>query len=58
MVVTDAGYGTNADFRAGITARGWHYVCQVQGRPDRLFGRGDARAGIERMAAGAAASGA
>ncbi len=30
-VVADAGYGTNADFRAGITARGGHYACQVQG---------------------------
>jgi SRSO17 transposase len=25
VVVADAGYGTNADFRAGITARGAHY---------------------------------
>jgi SRSO17 transposase len=41
VVVADAGYGTNADFRAGITARGGHYACQVQGdrppiRPRRL----------------------
>lgn len=31
VVVADAGYGNNADFRAGITARGGHYVCQVDG---------------------------
>jgi SRSO17 transposase len=31
VVVADAGYGTNADFRAGITARGGHYACQVEG---------------------------
>ena len=31
VVVADAGYGNNADFRAGITARGWHYVVQVEG---------------------------
>jgi SRSO17 transposase len=30
-VVADAGYGNNADFRAGITARGSSYVCQVDG---------------------------
>jgi SRSO17 transposase len=31
VVAADAGYGNNADFRAGITARGAHYVCQVDG---------------------------
>jgi SRSO17 transposase len=31
VVVADAGYGNNGDFRAGITARGSHYVCQVDG---------------------------
>jgi SRSO17 transposase len=31
VVVADAGYGNNADFRAGITARGSAYVCQVEG---------------------------
>ena len=31
VVVADAGYGNNADFRAGITARGAHFVCQVEG---------------------------
>src|SRR5688572_31116310 len=31
VVVADAGYGNNADFRAGITGRGAHYVCQVDG---------------------------
>ena len=31
VVVTDAGYGTNAAFRDGLTARGWPYVCQVTG---------------------------
>jgi SRSO17 transposase len=29
VVVADAGYGNNGDFRAGITARGSSYVCQV-----------------------------
>ncbi len=31
VVVADAGYGNNADFRAGIAARGSHYVVQVEG---------------------------
>src|ERR671910_1430628 len=31
VVAADAGYGNSADFRAGITARGAHYVCQVDG---------------------------
>ncbi|HEX8927820.1 MAG TPA: IS701 family transposase [Actinomycetota bacterium] len=31
VVVADAGYGTNADFRAGITARGARYVVAVDG---------------------------
>jgi SRSO17 transposase len=31
VVVADAGYGNNGDFRAGITARGSHYVVQVDG---------------------------
>src|SRR4051795_1581845 len=31
VVVADAGYGTNADFRAGITARGSSYVVAVDG---------------------------
>jgi SRSO17 transposase len=31
VVVTDAGYGTNAAFRDGLTACGWPYVCQVTG---------------------------
>src|SRR3954449_5066796 len=31
VVVADAGYGNNADFRAGITARGSHYVVAVDG---------------------------
>jgi SRSO17 transposase len=31
VVVADAGYGNNGDFRAGITARGSCYVCQVDG---------------------------
>lgn len=30
VVAADAGYGTNADFRAGINDRGWHYVVQVE----------------------------
>jgi SRSO17 transposase len=29
VVVADAGYGDNADFRDGITARGWAFVVQV-----------------------------
>jgi SRSO17 transposase len=29
MVVADAGYGDNADFRDGLAARGWAYVVQV-----------------------------
>lgn len=29
LVVADAGYGDNADFRDGITARGWTWVVQV-----------------------------
>ena len=31
VVVADAGYGHNGDFRAGITARGGHYVVAVDG---------------------------
>src|SRR4051812_4487215 len=31
LVVADAGYGDNAEFRDGITARGWPYVVQVSG---------------------------
>jgi SRSO17 transposase len=31
VVVADAGYGSNADFRAGIDARGWSYVVAVNG---------------------------
>jgi SRSO17 transposase len=31
VVVADAGYGNNADFRAGITARGSRYVVAVDG---------------------------
>jgi SRSO17 transposase len=31
VVVADAGYGTTAAFRDGLTARGWPYVMQVQG---------------------------
>jgi SRSO17 transposase len=31
VVVADAGYGNNGDFRAGITARGSHYVVGVDG---------------------------
>ena len=31
VAVADAGYGTNADFRAGIDARGWSYVVAVNG---------------------------
>jgi SRSO17 transposase len=31
VVVTDAGYGDNAEFRDGLTARGRRYVCQVEG---------------------------
>ena len=31
VVVADAGYGDNAEFRDGITARGWSYVVQVEG---------------------------
>jgi SRSO17 transposase len=31
VVVSDAGYGDNAEFRDGITARGWAYVMQVSG---------------------------
>ena len=29
VVVADAGYGTTAEFRAGLTDRGWAYVVQV-----------------------------
>ncbi len=29
VVATDAAYGDNADFRDGLTARGWAYVVQV-----------------------------
>src|SRR5947209_1826435 len=29
LVAADAGYGDNADFRDGVTARGWAYVVQV-----------------------------
>jgi SRSO17 transposase len=31
VVVADAGYGTNAQFREQLTAHGWPYVCQVTG---------------------------
>jgi SRSO17 transposase len=31
VVVADAGYGNNGDFRAGISARGSHYVVGVDG---------------------------
>jgi SRSO17 transposase len=31
VVVSAAGYGDNAEFRDGITARGWAYVVQVSG---------------------------
>src|SRR4051795_11783336 len=31
VVVSDAGYGTNAEFREQLTARGRPYVCQVNG---------------------------
>jgi SRSO17 transposase len=31
VVAADAGYGNNGDFRAGITARGSHYVAAVDG---------------------------
>jgi SRSO17 transposase len=31
VVVADAGYGDNAEFREGLTARGWAYVVQVSG---------------------------
>jgi SRSO17 transposase len=31
VVVADAGYGTTAAVRAGLTARGWPYVVQAQG---------------------------
>jgi SRSO17 transposase len=31
VVVADAGYGNNADFRAGIDARGWCYIVAVNG---------------------------
>src|SRR3954465_4840126 len=31
VAVADAGYGNNADFRAGIDARGWVYVVAVNG---------------------------
>jgi SRSO17 transposase len=31
VVVADAGYGTNAQFREQLTAHGWPYVCQVNG---------------------------
>jgi SRSO17 transposase len=31
VVVSDAGYGTTAEFRDELTARGWAYVCQVNG---------------------------
>jgi SRSO17 transposase len=31
VVVADAGYGDNAEFRDGLTARGWTYVGQVSG---------------------------
>jgi len=31
VLVADAGYGHNADFRAGIDARGWSYVVAVNG---------------------------
>src|SRR3954449_6266077 len=31
VAVADAGYGNNADFRAGIDARGWSYIVGVNG---------------------------
>ncbi|SNS32922.1 transposase, IS4 family [Geodermatophilus pulveris] len=31
VAVADAGYGNNADFRAGIDARGWAYIMGVNG---------------------------
>jgi SRSO17 transposase len=31
VVVADAGYGNTAEFRDELTARGWAYVCQVNG---------------------------
>jgi hypothetical protein len=31
VVVGDAGYGDNAEFRDGLTTRGWVYVVQVSG---------------------------
>ena len=31
VVVADAGYGTNAQFREQLTAHGWSFVCQVSG---------------------------
>jgi SRSO17 transposase len=31
LVVSDAGYGDNAEFRDGLSARGWSYVVQVSG---------------------------
>jgi SRSO17 transposase len=31
VVVADAGYGNNAEFREQITTRHWPYVCQVNG---------------------------
>ena len=31
VAVADAGYGNNADFRAGIDARGWFYIVGVNG---------------------------
>ncbi len=30
VVVADAGYGNNGDFRAGIAERGWSYLVQVE----------------------------
>src|SRR3954462_15818515 len=33
VVVADAGYGNNAEFRDGITARGWGYGAQGSGGP-------------------------
>ncbi len=32
LLVTDAGYGTTAEFRDQLTTRGWRYVCQVNGK--------------------------